>query len=104
MDADTTNGWIDVVWKPFATAGGPSLLLLDDYKCHKQASFATALAKLDTELEIIPGVYTCVLQPLDVGIMKPFKDGIRHKYMMWAVENMAGKTSYPSPSREIVLT
>ncbi|KAH9094307.1 hypothetical protein Ae201684P_016917 [Aphanomyces euteiches] len=104
MDADTTHGWLDAVWKPFATAGGPSLLLLDDYKCHKQSSFATALAKLDTELEIIPGGYTCVLQPLDVGIMKPFKDRIRHEYMMWAVENMAGKISCPSPSREIVLT
>ena len=44
-----------------------------------------------------------MLQPLDVGINKPFKDRVRHLYMMWAAENMIGRDKVPSPGREIVL-
>ncbi|ETV69820.1 hypothetical protein H257_14640 [Aphanomyces astaci] len=103
LDDPTTEAWRDSVWAPFASGGLPSILLMDDYKCHKQPAFTKSLAKLGTEVEILPGGYTCVLQPLDVDINKPFKDRIRHAYMMWAAANMVGNEVVPSPSREIVL-
>ncbi|KAF0727993.1 hypothetical protein Ae201684_014099 [Aphanomyces euteiches] len=48
--------------------------------------------------------FTCVLQPLDIGINKPFKDYIRHQYTMWASVSLRGREKVPSPSRELVLS
>ncbi|KAF0703553.1 hypothetical protein AaE_015316 [Aphanomyces astaci] len=103
MDDPTTEAWRKSVWVPFIGDESPSVLLLDDYKCHKQPSFTRKVAKVGTELEIIPGGYTCVLQPLDVGINKPFKDNIRHQYMLWAATQMVGNSVVASPSREVIL-
>jgi hypothetical protein len=44
-----------------------------------------------------------VLQPLDVGVNKPFKDRIRNMYMLWAAKNLSGREKAPAPSREEVL-
>ncbi|KAF0706534.1 hypothetical protein AaE_014059 [Aphanomyces astaci] len=123
MDERTTKLWADKVWNGFEQPLASSSLLLDDYKCHKQSSFCNKLADVDTDLEIIPGTYyyiyyvvidlllyycmyvllrsgfSCVLQPLDVGINKPFNDNVRHQYMMWASKNMPGNLVVPTPSR-----
>ncbi|KAF0704731.1 hypothetical protein AaE_014786, partial [Aphanomyces astaci] len=47
--------------------------------------------------------FTCVLQPLDVAINKPFKDRIRNTYMLWAARNMLGKEKVKSPDRKLIL-
>ncbi|RLO09483.1 hypothetical protein DYB28_001804 [Aphanomyces astaci] len=49
-DDPTTEEWMKKVWQPFAGEGGPSLLLLDDYKCHKQPKFTREVANLGSEL------------------------------------------------------
>ncbi|RHZ41075.1 hypothetical protein DYB31_008874 [Aphanomyces astaci] len=55
LDDPTTEAWRDSVWAPFASGGPPSVLLMDDYKCHKQPAFTKSFAKLGTEVEILPG-------------------------------------------------
>ncbi|RQM30904.1 hypothetical protein B5M09_013311 [Aphanomyces astaci] len=49
-DDPTTEVWMKKFWQPFGGEGGPSLLLLDDYKCRKQPKFTHEVAKLGSEL------------------------------------------------------
>ncbi|KAF0707580.1 hypothetical protein AaE_013543 [Aphanomyces astaci] len=103
MDEALTEKWFQTVWKPHVVGTEASLLLWDDFACHKTAGINRSLASVGTESEIIPGGFTCLLQPLDVAINKPFKDRIRKMYMMWAAKNMLGKDKIKSPGRETVL-
>jgi hypothetical protein len=59
------------------------------------------LSLCNTEVEIIPAGYTCKLQPMDVGVNKPFKGYIKHKYMEWMVLNRNLKPSRASVSEWI---
>ena len=52
------------------------MLLLDAFSCHKTDDTKVLLRKTNTDLVIIPGWMTLLLQPLDVSINKPFKDGL----------------------------
>jgi hypothetical protein len=38
---------------------------------------------MKTNLAVIPGGLTSVLQPLDVSVNKPFKDNVSKLYMQW---------------------
>ena len=38
---------------------------------------------MNTELDVIPGGMTSVLQPMDVSINKPFKDRLRQQCLTW---------------------
>ncbi|RHY17292.1 hypothetical protein DYB32_010544 [Aphanomyces invadans] len=55
MDEKSTELWVKKVWKQFAQGSDSSLLILDDYKCHKQSKFTNMISDQGTELEIIPG-------------------------------------------------
>ena len=61
-----------------------SELLLDGFICQKKPVFVQKMREMGTHVEIIPGTYTYVLQPCDVGVMRPFKNGIRKEYSKWA--------------------
>lgn len=106
MDERGCQIWFDKVWKPYAASHPSSMLMLDEFKCHIQPSFIRTLNDIGTELEIIPGGYTCVLQPCDVGINKPVKHGIRNQYNDWAVRKMdglQGGVREPVPEREDII-
>lgn len=45
-----------------------------------------ALHQNDTEIAVIPGGLTSVVQPLDVCLNKPLKDRLREKWTTWMVE------------------
>ena len=49
---------------------------------------------MKTELVVIPGGMTSVLQPMDVSINKPFKDRLSHQYLTWIAD----------PARELTET
>jgi hypothetical protein len=52
-------------------------------------------------VEIIPGGYTYVLQPCDVGINRPLKNGIRNQHNDWAILKM--DANVPAPAREDII-
>ncbi len=54
--------------------------LADSFKVHLLGSVAEAIQCLCVELEIIPPGCTGLVQPIDVGINKPFKANMRKIY------------------------
>lgn len=105
MDQRTSAIWIERVWKPYVRGYTSSFLLLDEFKCHMKGSFIRTINELGTEVDFIPGGYTCVLQPCDVGVNKPLKKLFRDMYMQWSVEkykNMGPADKLSSPSRKEV--
>ena len=75
--------WLKIVWgrRPRAFLNQPSMLVLDAFKGHLTDSVKNQLRKMKTELVVIPGGMTSVLQQMDVSINKPFKDRLRQQYL-----------------------
>jgi len=63
MDDRVMGIWFEKIWKPYIQGHAESVLLLDDFKCHKQEQFEDELDDVGTYLELIPRGYTSVLQP-----------------------------------------
>ena len=70
------------------------MLVLDAFKGHVTDSVKDQLCKMKTELVVIPGGMTSVLQPMDISINKPFKDRLRQQYLTWIAD----------PARELTET
>jgi len=62
------------------------MLVLDAFKGHVTDSVKDQVHKMKTELIVIPGGMTSMLQPMDVSINKPFKDRLRQQYLTWIVD------------------
>lgn len=75
----------------------PSLLVLDSFREHFVDSFRRKLKDLRTDIAVIPGGLTLVLQPLDVSLNKPFKDNARRLDTEW----MAASNCALTPGGEI---
>uniref|UniRef100_A0A147BLR1 Putative pogo transposable element n=1 Tax=Ixodes ricinus TaxID=34613 RepID=A0A147BLR1_IXORI len=102
MSADLMVDWLKTVWgrRPGALLF-PSLLVLDSFRGHLVEPVRAKLRELRTDLAVIPGGLTSVLQPLDVSLNKPFKDNVRRLYAEWMAEGQhdltpAGKIRRPS--------
>jgi transposase-like protein len=85
MDEELMLQWLDKVWKPVTEArqGKKTLLLLDVYAAHMTSAVMQVFANLNTEVEFVPNGYTSALQPMDVGINKPFKGYTRRFFEEW---------------------
>jgi hypothetical protein len=90
MDEEQMLRWIKIVWIPFTGAreGRRTFLILDECRTHMTAKIGRAFALCNTEVEFIPGGYTAKLQPMDVGINKPFKNYVRRFFDSWLVRNI----------------
>lgn len=118
---------------PRARPGLSAVLQLDEFKAHHTAEYLNLCASSRIVVETIPGQeqkeqkknsqhirnypltynalhpqniggFTSVLQPLDVGINKPFKDHIKTRFTKWANETYTvGMAQVPLPSRRDVL-
>lgn len=102
MTADLMVDWVKTVWgrRPRALLY-PSLLVVDSFRGHLVDSVRTKLKELRTDLAVIPGGLTSMLQPLDVSLNKPFKDNVRRLYAEWMAEGdhamtPGGKIKKPS--------
>lgn len=80
MDERSCRIWFEMIWLPHVASTDESLLLLDEFKCHQQKTFVSKLTDVGTEVEFIPGSYTSMLQPCDVGVNRPLKKHIREQY------------------------
>ena len=68
-----------------------SLLVWDMFRSHITANSKTCLACNNTDIAIIPGGLTSVLQALDASLNKPFKDNVRAQWNEWM---MNGEKSF----------
>jgi hypothetical protein len=83
-----------------------NMLIMDSHRAHITDKVKMLCKQNKLALAIIPGGYTPVLQPLDVGVNRSFKSKMRQKWTHWmwqAVKrdsntprNKAGKIKPPS--------
>ena len=75
--------WIEKVWRAWIGGLGrrKSLLVYDSFEAHVTDTVKASFKRENTELAVIPGSLTSLLQPLDVSLNKPFKDGVRKQWM-----------------------
>ena len=107
MDADQMKIWIEKVWR--SRLGGlgrrRSLLVYDVLEAHVTESVKAAIARENTNLAVIPGGSTSLLQPLDVSLNKPFKDNVRKRWMQWMADGIHEFTAggrQKKPSEELI--
>jgi hypothetical protein len=86
QDEENLNDWVDGVLVPHIqqkAAGTPVKLFLDQFSAHETDGLKARMDELGVQLELIPAGCTWLLQPVDVGIGKPFKDCLRAKWWEW---------------------
>ena len=82
MDEPLTLDWICSVWGTL-NRGTWKMLVLDSFCAHHTAKAKAALKAVNTDLVIIPGGLTSMLQPLNMSINKPFKSAIHKLWNEW---------------------
>ena len=109
-DGVQSDGWVtqDFMRRPGSTLRDqrPRVLVLDDFRCHREESFQKKLKDLaETLVVMLGGGLTPVCQPLDRNINKEFKRGFRAKYTVWIRDNFGHSGQKVSaPSRGLVAT
>ena len=101
MDETVMLKWVEKILKPYVALSPEHvipIILLDSYRCHMMASVVTAIQDLGVEVLHIPGGCTGLIQPVDVGVNKPFKCHLRKQWERWMLEEgiVNGKTIPPS--------
>ena len=66
-----------------------TVFLRDCFSVHLMEKIVTRLESLNVHQIVIPPGMTGELQPLDVGINKPFKDYVREEYRQWRMKNIS---------------
>jgi hypothetical protein len=85
--------------------GAVGMMLLDDYKCHKEAGIRKKLRDRNIFLVIVPGGLTPVAQPLDLWINRLLNDYHKMCYEYWALDQVMNEDGkIPYPSRSLVAT
>lgn len=88
MDEQGLKIWLKQVWcsRPGGLRKEKSLLVWDMFKCHLMDSVVAQLRSQKTDIAVIPGGLTSIVQPLDVCLNKPFKDYMRDLWSNWMIE------------------
>ena len=114
-DTRTYLEWFEKVWLPYVVRGGgvfakPKLLFLiaDAYRSHYGPEVKKMASENRILLGIVPSGMTKYLQPLDVCIMKPFKDYVKRQYNEWLLRDpdpndFTARGNRRSPPREILI-
>ena len=96
MDTDTMRAWLSEQYlSSYLGTTTDYTLLLDRAPAHIASSLKTLLEPIHPMF--IPGGYTPLLQPLDVGINKTFKDNLRTLYREWQHIQMMNDDIRQSP-------
>lgn len=107
QDNENMGRWIDGVLVPYLqekAEGVPVLLFLDQFEAHKSAATRARLEAIGVSLHLIPGGCTGHVQPVDVGIGKPFKDRVKRQWFDWMVDQDADRPIMTNASREEAAT
>ncbi|KAF4149171.1 DDE superfamily endonuclease [Phytophthora infestans] len=109
------SGWMDTrVWNETFINGqwaefvcdefpDPLAIYVDNLKCHVSETAQEAFASWGTELVPLPKNTTAVLQPLDVGIMGPFKKKLRSLTLSYNLTSIQRNGSLPLRERLLAL-
>lgn len=94
MNESGTIDWIKNVWnkRPGALLKKPSLLVWDMFVAHRCDEVKKYAESTRTTLAVIPGGLTSMLQPLDVCLIKPFKDNVRKYWADWIASDLPEET------------
>jgi hypothetical protein len=105
MDEIEMLQWVDEVITPWAStvpSGIVPYLLLDSYRCHMMSSVVERIQDLGIEVEHIPGGCTGLVQPVDVGINKPFKNRCRRRWEEYMLEEGLLQNKTQPPTRQLM--
>ena len=98
IDEGLVQNWVSMVWSSRLDGSLSqrwSMLGLDAFSCHKTGDTKALLRRTSTDLVMIPGGMTSLMQPLGVSINKLFNDRLRHCWSDWM---MSGEKTYsPTP-------
>lgn len=87
--------WIEKVWQrrkgSFFDRKG--LLIMDSMRSHLLDTVKSHFKKLSTDLAVIPGGLTKILQPLDLSVNRSFKAEIRKRWENWMSEGLHSFTT-----------
>lgn len=87
MDENGMHIWLDQCWKRRPGGGyvnARSLLVWDQFRAHLVDSVKRKTKRTyNTDIAVIPGGLTSVLQPLDVSVNHPFKVRLRELWSAW---------------------
>ena len=80
------------VLKPYVAQNTEiSHVLIDDYNSHKVSSVVKAIRSLGCLVSVLPGGSTSKIQPMDVGVNKPFKDHLKKAWVLHMTSENAEK-------------
>ena len=106
MDEQVMTKWTDLVLIPWKNAKLPGVvpsLILDAYCVHMMGNIVNQIQSLGIEVVHIPGGCTYLCQPVDVGINKTIKSGMRDKWEDWMIEGEGiVDGAAKEPSRKLV--
>ena len=106
MDESLMKEWIKQVW--LRRVGGlrktRALMVWDSFSAHLTDDIKEAMRRENTDLAVIPGGLTSMLQPLDVSINKSFKSKMRAKWQQWFLSESAGQEKPQRASLEVATT
>jgi hypothetical protein len=80
-------------------------LFVDHFKVHLSGQFIQVVNDLGIDVDFVPAGYTCVLQPVDVGVNAQFKSAIRDFNHAWCLEKypkILDQDKLPTPDRDDV--
>lgn len=84
--------WVNLVLKPYVAQNtGISHVLIDDYSSHKVSSVVKAIRSIGCLVSVLPGGSTSKIQPMDVGVNKPFKDRLKTSWVLHMTSENAEK-------------
>ena len=81
--------WVEHVLRPYvatAPVGVIPIIFLDSFKVHLLGSVANAIQNIGVQLEYIPPGCTGLVQPIDVGINKPYKASMTKVFTSWLLD------------------
>lgn len=85
MTDDLVVDWINTVWarRPGGLLRQKSMLVLDSFRGHLTEKVKSKIREEKSDLVVIPGGMTKMLQPLDVVVNRPFKIHFTRHYNEW---------------------
>ena len=90
MDEEMMSDWLREVYVKRPDGffhKSPSLLIYDSMRAHLTDVVKAKVKKTNSELCVIPGGLTKELQPLDIGINRPFKAKLRVAWEYWITDS-----------------